>query len=179
MAKITITTRQGDQGFTRIGDGSILRKDDPRVETYGALDECQAALGCARAFCRSDDLKGRILKLEEDMKFLMGYMAKYPGVELPPIRTLEEMVEEAVRRSEGREFQFLTPGESPVDAFLHLARTIARRAERWAVKLLLEGEIDLDCYTYVNRLSDAIYALVLLSAEKNEQQTKNGAGGGI
>ncbi len=166
MARVVITTRQGDKGFTRIGDGSTLRKDDPRVETYGALDECQAALGCARAFCRSEGIRGKIHRLEEDLKFLMGYIAKYPGVELPPIKTLEEMVEEAVKSSEGREFKFLTPGENPVDAFLHLARTIARRAERWAVKLLLDGEIDLDCYTYVNRLSDAIYALVLIYEEE-------------
>ncbi|HOG14925.1 MAG TPA: cob(I)yrinic acid a,c-diamide adenosyltransferase [Synergistales bacterium] len=160
MEKPWITTRGGDKGTTSLGDGSRLPKDHPRVELYGTLDECQAALGLARASCCHDDIREVILRLEEELGAVMGYLALFPGLPEPEPGTLDEIVEK-VRTVTGGTSRFVRPGDSVPGAALHLARTIARRAERVAVGLHRLGDIGDAPYAWLNRLSDAIYAISL------------------
>lgn len=160
MAKFEITTRGGDKGTTSLGNGARVPKDDPRVELYGTLDECQAHIGMARAICPFEELKARLLAMEEDLGQLMGCLALYPGVKLPSIAKLEDVVEHVKKLLDGKPV-FVKPGDSALGAALHIARTVARRAERLAVKLSRTSEIDDATYAYLNRLSDAIYAMAL------------------
>jgi len=160
MKKPWITTRGGDKGTTGLGDGSRLPKDHPRVELYGTLDECQAALGLARASCCHDDIREVILHLEEDLGAVMGYLALFPGLPEPEPGALDEIVEK-VRAVTGETSRFVRPGDSFPGAALHLARTVARRAERVAVGLHRRGDIGGAPYAWLNRLSDAVYALSL------------------
>jgi cob(I)alamin adenosyltransferase len=94
------------------------------------------------------------------MSILMGYIALYPGLMCPDIAKLEEITQ-VVGEVTGKTFRFVRPGDSTPGAALHVARTVARRAERIAVKLFRSGELADDAYQYVNRLSDVIYALSL------------------
>lgn len=104
----------------------------------------------------------------------MGYIALFPGLSCPDILMLEEITEK-VAEVTGKNFRFVRPGDSTPGASLHVARTVARRAERTAVGLFRTGELAVDAYRYVNRLSDVIYALSLwydhLEREKKGKPT--------
>lgn len=155
-----ITTKGGDRGETSLGNGTRVPKDSPRVELYGTLDECQAHIGMARATCSFKEICTDICTLEQELGPLMGYIALFPGLDLPDIGILEKQIER-VQHNIGNTFRFVRPGDSVPGAALHAARTICRRAERIAVKLYREGQLGDECFAYINRLSDAIYALSL------------------
>lgn len=160
VSDVWITTKGGDKGETSIGNGERVPKDHPRVETYGTLDECQAHIGMARSLCEYPDILEYLCLLEKELSLLMGYIALYPGLSCPDIAKLEEITD-VVGKVTGKTFRFVRPGDSAPGAALHVARTVARRAERIAVKLFRSGELAEDAYQYVNRLSDVIYALSL------------------
>lgn len=160
--EVWVTTRGGDKGLTSLGSGQRVPKDHPRVELYGTLDESQAALGMARATSCHPDIQEQLLAIENELGAVMGYLALYPGLPEPDPASLDAVVGK-VREAVGSRFQFVRPGDSIPGAALHMARTIARRAERYAVKLYRENELTDNAYAYINRLSDAIYALSLWS----------------
>lgn len=155
-----ITTKKGDSGETSLCNGQRVPKDSPRVELYGTLDECQAHLGMARATCDLSEICKNICVLEQDLGPVMGYIALCPELEAPQVEKLENIIEK-VRVRTGETFRFIRPGDSVPGAALHAARTVARRAERLAVSLYRKKEIDTETYRYINRLSDAIYAISL------------------
>lgn len=156
---VWITTKTGDGGETSLYDGTRLAKDDPLVCLYGTLDECQAFCGLARTSSACGAVKERMKKLEENLFELMGVLA-HSGRPMLAIAELEGWTEEAHQVC-GNSFEFLLPGESAADAAFHLARTVARRAERLAVPLLRSGVVTKEQFAYINRLSDVIYALLL------------------
>lgn len=170
MAKINVTTKSGDKGTTALGTGERVPKDDRRVELYGTLDECQAALGMARAACRSSKTAEQIFAVED---YLFGAMAYFAECDFPTPdpKIMENM---ALRISEEIKegFSFVRPGDSACGAALHLARTIARRAERVATQLFRDSIIEEQSYVFLNRLSDLIYILSLkVSEEEKEEKT--------
>ena len=169
--EIWITTRGGDRGKTSLGDGTRVDKDHPRVALYGTIDECQAALGLARATACAPELSESILKLETSLYGVMGYLALFPRQKEPDPETLDAVVLN-VKNIVGTRFQFVRPGDSLSGAALHLARTISRRAERLAVPLLRDGELSEQTFAYINRLSDAIYALSLWTDHVCRNQDK-------
>ncbi len=160
MAKTWITTKGGDFGETSLGNGERVPKDHLRVEVYGTIDECQAHVGMARAFCENEEICETLCWLEQQMGILMGHLALFPGLPCPNISDLEAIVDK-VGKITGETFRFIRPGDSKAGAALHVARTVARRAERLAVKLFRTKELQEDSYSYINRLSDVIYALSL------------------
>lgn len=161
-----LTTKGGDKGMTSLGNNERVPKDHPRVETYGTLDECQAHLGMARATACSEEIRKELFDLEANLGLVMGYLALYPGLPEPDPSCLEGIIARA-RDVVGTTFQFVRPGDSVPGAALHQARTVARRAERAAVKLFREGQLSDQAYAYINRLSDAIYALALWTDKVN------------
>ena len=160
MPKKWITTKGGDKGETSLCDGTRVPKDSLRVELYGTLDECQAHIGMARAACSYPEVCEELCRLEQALGPVMGYIARCETLPVPDISVLEELIEK-VRTITGETFRFVRPGDSLPGAALHVARTVARRAERVAVKLFRNNELDDSSYAYVNRLSDTIYALAL------------------
>lgn len=159
---VWVTTRGGDKGLTSLGNGKRVAKDHPRVELYGTLDECQASLGMARATSCHDEIRGQLLEIENELGTVMGFLALFPGIPEPDPASLEEVVERA-RKAVDAEFRFVRPGDSVPGAALHMARTVARRAERTAVKLYREDDLSDKAFAYINRLSDAIFAVSLWS----------------
>jgi cob(I)alamin adenosyltransferase len=165
-----IYTRTGDAGETRLGNNEVVTKNDPRLVAYADADECNAALGVALAL---GDLPGDIravLGAVQNDLFDVGADLCNPIVDdpaYPPLRITEDYV----TRLEGwcDEFNerltaldsFVLPGGTPGGALLHVARTVARRAERsaWAI---LEADpsrtSDLPA-KYLNRLSDLLFIL--------------------
>lgn len=160
MAKLIITTKGGDKGTTSLANGERVAKDDRRVELYGTVDECQAALGMARAFCDDEKTAQDIYFIEDYLFGAMAYFAKCDYDEPDPM-ILESMSDRVKEALPDDTMAFVRPGDTKCGSALHLARTIARRAERAATPLFREGGISEQSYRFLNRLSDVIYLLSL------------------
>lgn len=167
MAKINVTTKSGDKGTTSLGTGERIPKDDRRVELYGTLDECQAALGLARSTCRSSKTAELIFAVEDYLFGAMAYFAEcdFPTPDPKAMENMADRVSEEIQDG----FNFVRPGDSACGAALHLARTIARRAERVATQLFRDGIIEEQSYIFLNRLSDLIYILSLKVSEEEKE----------
>ncbi|HEY7744700.1 MAG TPA: cob(I)yrinic acid a,c-diamide adenosyltransferase [Desulfuromonadales bacterium] len=170
-----ITTGTGDQGMTSLADGSRVAKASPRVGAYGTVDELNSLLGVVRAEGMPDDIDRELIRIQHDLFDLGADLATPIGgpaeEHIPRLRNdqvcrLEALIEAATAHLAPAE-SFVLPGGSRASAFLHLARTVARRAERAAV-VLVETEsaggpegtpppVNTLCLKYLNRLSDLCF----------------------
>ena len=163
-----IYTKTGDAGQTGLIDGSRVSKDDARVVAYGEVDELSATIGLARAHLA--DVPGRALlhDIQKDL-FALGAQLADPqarigsrklkaAVSAAQVEGLERAIDE--RQAVLPPLQaFLLPGGTAGAAFLHLARTVCRRAERAAVSLARSEKVDPLIVAYLNRLSDLLFVL--------------------
>lgn len=165
MAKVTTGT--GDTGYTGLLGQQRVPKYDPRPDTFGTVDEVTSALGLARAATRDQHVKELILAIQQDLYLLMAELATPPEnydklgyrVTAEHVNRLKQQ-EEALKRQVEIPNQFVIPGDTLDGAALDLARTIIRRAERMAVKLLHDGVIaNQEVVVYLNRLSDLVFLL--------------------
>ncbi len=174
MPKLTrIYTRTGDQGMTGLVGGQRVKKNALRIEGYGTIDEASSAIGLARSamrpFLETTPRAARLdawLAWTQDALFNLGSdlatLAKdrwegMPLITQGDVDALERAIDEAQRDLPPLD-NFIHPGGSMAGAFLHLARTICRRAERLLVTLRDEdGDISAEALRYVNRLSDALF----------------------
>ncbi len=165
MAKVT--TGEGDTGYTGLLGSERVAKYDPRPDTFGTVDEATSALGLARAMAQDQQVKDIIYRVQQELYLLMGELATTPeNYEKMGLRmTIEhvqhlEQVEEQLKQEVNIPNKFVIPGDTLDGSALDLARTIIRRAERMAVKLLHEGVIaNVEVVRYLNRLSDLIFIL--------------------
>ena len=165
MAKVTTGT--GDTGYTGLLGAERVAKYDPRPDTFGTVDEVTSALGMARAMTQDSQVKKIIYDVQNELYYLMAELATTPenyekmGFRLTAehVHRLEQ-VEESLKQEVEIPNKFIVPGDSPDGAALDLARTIIRRAERMAVKLLHDGVIENgEVVRYLNRLSDLVFIL--------------------
>jgi cob(I)alamin adenosyltransferase len=175
MVKLNkIYTRTGDDGTTGLGSGERRKKYDLRVAAYGTLDEANAAIGIARLHTANDTsqeglaLDAALSRIQNDLfdvgaDLTMPGKGKGPGgARLTVTQAQVAWLEDEIDRLNG-ELEplksFVLPGGSPAAAYLHLARTICRRAERLIAELKDKpGESVGDAVLqYVNRLSDFLF----------------------
>ncbi|MPZ62251.1 MAG: cob(I)yrinic acid a,c-diamide adenosyltransferase [Propionibacteriales bacterium] len=171
MVNLTrIYTRTGDDGSTRLGDMSTTSKTDPRLHAYADVDEANSQLGYALALGGLDrDVVDVLTRVQNDL-FDVGADLCTPVVEspkTPPLRVTPEYIE----RLEGwcdhyneplpALRSFILPGGTPGAALLHVARTVARRAERsgWAAYGENGDSMNVLAIKYLNRLSDLLFIL--------------------
>lgn len=159
-----IYTRTGDQGTTALGDGSRVRKTDPRVDAYGTVDETNATLGMARVHAKGD-MDAALARIQNDLFDLGADLcrpdpSKDADAEYPPLRMTQDQVDRLEREIDAMNDaleplrSFVLPGGSPLAAHLHLCRTVSRRAERLTIALAAEAEVTEAAVKYLNRLSD-------------------------
>ncbi len=166
-----IYTRTGDDGTTGLLYGGRVRKDDPAPSAYGDIDETQASIGVARAASgRGGELDEVLISIEADLWVAMAELATAPEnrhklvagkslVTTEMVDRLEPLIDEFQARYEAPR-EFVVPGQEPVSAFLDLARTVARRAERSAVGVTAApGYEGTEAVRYLNRLSDLLFVL--------------------
>ncbi len=161
-----IYTRTGDDGTTGLGDGSRRRKHDLRIAAYGTADEASSAIGVALTHGISGRL-AQILRAVQNDLFDVGADLCVPGrsaerLRVTPVYTerLERWIDEHnVRLAPLR--SFVLPGGEPGAAWLHLARTVVRRAERLVSELveLEKDQVNPEVLRYLNRLSDLCFVL--------------------
>jgi cob(I)alamin adenosyltransferase len=157
-----IYTRTGDEGQTGLWGGERVAKNAPRVEAYGTVDECNAALGVARAAGLDAGLDVLVEKLQ-NLLFVVGADLATPGEarNIPRITAAEvTLLEETIDTLEAELDplrQFILPGGSVAAAHLHLARTICRRAERLVVAVSQHEPVNPQAAVFLNRLSDLLF----------------------
>ena len=173
-----IYTRTGDDGTTALGSGRRVSKADLRVEAYGTLDETNAAIGLARLYTREDDgpLDGMLSRIQNDL-FDLGADVCFPDeskdargrltVSAAQVDRLEAEID-ALNQDLQPLRSFVLPGGTPAASYLHLARTISRRAERLMVALAQRPDeaVGDAALRYINRLSDFLF---VASRYANEQ----------
>lgn len=167
-----IYTKTGDDGTTGLGDGRRIRKDAPRVEAYGEVDELNAVLGLTLASLDDAQSEALLRSIQNDL-FDLGADLCLP--ERPPrgraararapLRITETHVE-AIERAIDRHNadlkplkSFILPGGTPASSWLHLARTVCRRAERRVVALSRREKVNTQAIIYLNRLSDLLFVM--------------------
>jgi cob(I)alamin adenosyltransferase len=157
-----IYTKTGDKGTTGLWRGQRVDKDAARVQAYGTTDECNAAIGVARASGMEAPLDELLAEVQGQL-FVLGsdLTAPQEAPEIPRVTSEHiDFLEQAIDRLEsGLEplRQFILPGGSLAGAHLHLARTICRRAERWVVSLSHTEPVNPAVVVYLNRLSDLLF----------------------
>jgi cob(I)alamin adenosyltransferase len=172
-----IYTRTGDDGTTALGSGRRVSKYDLRVETYGTLDETNAAIGLARLHTKElPELDAMLARIQNDL-FDLGADLCFPD-ETRDARGRLTVSDSQVERLEkeidtlNHELQplrsFVLPGGTPAASFLHLARTISRRGERLMVALAArKGEsVGASALRYINRLSDFLFVAARFANDK-------------
>lgn len=166
MVQLTrIYTKGGDKGSTSLGSGKRVKKHDLRVAAYGSVDEANAVIGVARLHIDGpiDDMLNRI---QNDL-FDLGADLCQPEdpKDYPPLRVVEAQIERLEQEIDrlNAELQplksFVLSGGTPSSAHLHLARTVARRAERDMTALMEQEAVNPAALRYINRLSDLLFVM--------------------
>jgi cob(I)alamin adenosyltransferase len=161
-------TRTGDEGFTGLlGEGRIP-KYHLRMEAVGTVDEATAALGVARAACRTEQARTTLLVAQRDLYHLMAELsatpqtaARFRVIDAERVNWLEQQAD-SLGTQVNMPREFIIPGDTPAGAALDLGRAIVRRAERLLAQLLHNLEIENpELLRYLNRLSSLCFVLEL------------------
>ena len=171
-----VYTRTGDQGETGLFGGTRLAKSSALVEAYGTIDEANSAIGVAKALSSDDWLVEQLRAIQVKLFVVGAEVASDQrgrailagAVDDADVLTLEHLIDDCLAVT-GPPHAFVVPGREPVSAALHVARTVVRRAERRL--LALEGPVAprREVIRYLNRLSDAVYALARVVEFRHDQ----------
>ena len=156
-----IYTRTGDDGTTGLGDGTRVRKDSPRVEAYGTADELNSAIGVLLAVPGlAADIVECLTQVQHELFDLGGELCipGYRVIQAAHVTRLEESLDKFNDALPPLK-EFILPGGGPGAAACHLARTIARRAERRVWTLAETETVAPEVVQYLNRLSDLLFVL--------------------
>jgi len=167
-----IYTRTGDDGTTGLGDGSRVSKDSMRVEAYGTVDEANSAIGVVLACATLPDrYRACLTAVQHDLFELGGELCIPSHVAVEPafIDRLERELDEFNSDLPPLK-DFILPGGGPAAAACHLARTIARRAERRVVALSRSDAVRDEVIRYLNRLSDLLFVIARQAARAESGQ---------
>jgi len=163
-----IYTKGGDRGETGLVGGQRVSKDDLRIESYGTVDELNAFIGLAGVSAAADHRLGelsKILRRVQHELFNLGSILatkpedvhpKQPRITPTEVKQLEHEID-SMNAGLPRLRSFVLPGGTRINAELHAARTVCRRAERRVVALAKGEQADPEAIRYLNRLSDALF----------------------
>lgn len=174
-----IYTKTGDKGDTGIIGGKRLSKDSLRIAAFGDVDELNAWLGVCRTSKSSDILEKILHQLQREL-FNLGADLSTPLEENYAIsRITKEHIAQLEKYIDNLDEQleplknFILPGGSVQASYLHLARTVCRRAERSVVKLASQEKINENIVPYLNRLSDLLFVMArFANSRENIEEEK-------
>lgn len=158
-----VYTKAGDSGQTSLVGGARVSKSSLRVDAYGDVDELSSLIGLARTMPQDEEFDAVLGTIQNDLFTLGADLASPSEIEVPRIddsfiAKLEELADRFLSELEPLK-EFILPGGSQAGATLHLARTVARRAERRAVALSEIEPVNPQTIVYLNRLSDLLFIL--------------------
>jgi cob(I)alamin adenosyltransferase len=175
---MSIVTKTGDNGTTGLMYNRRVPKTHKRVETYGAVDELNAAIGLARANATDDFIAPNLLATQKELVTLMGELATLPEDRERYVKdgfalvnpSMTARLEGLVKEIEAQKITYrgwATPGENVLSAALDVARTVCRRAERRVCELKEAGELpNEEIVIYLNRLSDLLWLFARWAEER-------------
>jgi len=166
-----IYTRKGDKGQTGLLSGERIDKDDPRVEAYGTVDELIASLGVAKIHS-SERIANHLHSIQQVLFYVAAELAtnieniqtedkgalRLKRVDQDDVTQLERIADELVEELPLLK-NFVIPGGTKGAAFLHVARTVCRRAERRIISLAATTSVNPEIIRFVNRLSDLLFVM--------------------
>jgi len=155
-----IATRTGDDGTTGLGDGTRVPKSNLRVAAMGDVDELNSCLGVLLAEPLPDDVRALLVVVQHEL-FNLGGELSIPGFELLKMEAVARLDEALAHHNSAlpRLKEFILPAGTRSAALAHVARTVARRAERAVVALGAQETIRAEPRQYLNRLSDLLFVL--------------------
>ena len=160
-----IYTKTGDKGDTSLFGGQRVPKDAPRLEAYGTIDELNTIIGCVISDSPDSDIipiltqiQIKLFDLGADLATPRSLGDKVRRIAPGDSLALEELIDK-YQSSLPDLNNFILPGGSTTASFLHLARTVCRRAERMVVRLSRNEEIGSEVIVFLNRLSDLLFVL--------------------
>lgn len=170
-----IYTKTGDRGETSFYGGVRVSKDDLRIESLGSIDELNAVIGVTLCFVEDEKIRFLLHKIQDDLFTLGADVASTNlNADLPKIKSEHVAdLEKAIDTIEAHlilQKSFILPGGTTASSFLHLSRTIARRAERILVKVSEQYSLNSLVLCYINRLSDLFF--ILARKANNEVDVK-------
>ena len=169
-----VYTRRGDSGTTGIIGAGDIRKDDPRLEACGTVDELNSHLGLARTIADRDGLNefaSRLSRIQNDLFNLGSALAEsspgehssMPAITPEQVARLEQWID-STTESLPPLCTFILPGGTELNAGLHIARTVCRRAERTIVRHAETSRIPARAIAYINRLGDLLFVMARAAA---------------
>ncbi|HET7724662.1 MAG TPA: cob(I)yrinic acid a,c-diamide adenosyltransferase [Propionibacteriaceae bacterium] len=173
-----VYTRTGDTGLTGLFGGSRVPKQDPEVEAYGTVDEANTAIGEAKAIASDESVRATLHGIQQRLFVLAAELASdAKGREIlantigdADISDLESLIDMCLEVT-GPQREFVVPGRDVPSAALHRARTVTRRAERRVLTMAETVPVRPEVIRYLNRLSDALYALARLTEHHHDVAT--------
>ena len=186
-----IYTKKGDGGSTTFYTGESVRKNDPRIEAVGTIDELNSVIGLAMSHAVTGEnsqgvigteIKSTLERIQHDLftvgaELTMLSAKQMPGNFKVPMITVQHIVDveqmiDGVSEKLVEQKSFLLPGGTTLSAWLHFSRTVTRRAERDVVGLMEQIEVNPEVLRYLNRLSDLLYVLARYANKEivSEQQ---------
>lgn len=170
-----IYTKGGDRGTTGIHGGERVPKDDIRIEANGTLDELNATIGVVRAYLQPDDpLQEILFRIQKEMMVVMSHVATPAAIrERNPNALADDLVSFCENTIDNLTAQmsassyFILPGGTVVSAHLHMARTLARRAERRLWTLHKQDEVTEKILIFINRLSDLFFTMARFEMQRH------------
>lgn len=162
-----IVTRGGDKGETSLADGTRVSKADPLVALMGDLDELNSWIGVVLAQGAGEAARETLLCVQHDLFDCGGALAR-PGAPVLSPAHVARLDAAAAAMNAGLPplKEFILPGGAPLLAFLHVARTVCRRAERTAVGVFAQDARGPDAIRYLNRLSDLLFITARVEARR-------------
>ncbi len=155
----------GEKGETSLFGGIRVMKDSPRVEAYGNVDELNSVIGVARSYIKDDEINSLLERIQKQLFILGADLASQTGDKLNApqideslIKFIEQSNEKFDQKLE-RLNNFILPSGVTAAAYLHTARTVCRRVERYTVNLSTKESMNKKCILYLNRLSDLLFTL--------------------
>ena len=159
-----IYTKTGDDGNTGLQGNFRISKSHPRIISYGTVDEANAALGIVLSNSMDEDITNVLTEIQNDL-FLVGADLSNPNLNDVKNRVSLDMTQRLEQHIDKFESElspltnFILPGGDTAAAQLHYVRTVVRRAETQVVQLSEKDEINSNCITYLNRLSDLFFVM--------------------
>jgi cob(I)alamin adenosyltransferase len=167
-----IYTKAGDTGETGLGDGTRVSKCSSRVTAYGEVDELNAVLGLVA--CQSPQTTEVVRSIQNDLFDVGADLCVPPSGDKPALRVspdqtmrLEGEIDRLNEKLRPLE-SFVLPGGTPEAAWLHMARTVCRRAERSVVFLMQAEVVNPNVLTYLNRLSDLLFVMARVANDNGQ-----------
>lgn len=169
-----VYTRTGDKGQTGLFGGTRVAKQSVEVEAYGTLDEANAAIGAAKAIA-DEATRGTLHAIQQRLFVLAAELASDERgrqilddtISSTDVVELEQLIDMCMQVV-GPQRRFVVPGRDPFSAALHQARTVVRRAERRMLAMAERTPVRAELIAYVNRLSDAVYALARAAEHRHD-----------